>query len=467
MLMAVSVAPDGEPPLRRGIFLPPLRQQLRKNDATSAGFPIQLTLALIKCNTGLLGCRQSSCTRRFRWLNCGDVSRGEDSMQRLLLGGAVSALLAFGIASGANAQQVQREGSVYYKALCPPVSSLEMVRCESLIRTDPQGNPLLSIKPPVSGLTPAELRSAYKITTNGKASTIIAIVDAGGYPTAESDLAAYRSEFQLPACTSKSGCFEVYNQHGGQNHYPPPNGNWPTEQALDIEMASAMCPKCKIYLIEGNEPSFKDLGMAVNLAGDLGAHVISNSYCGTEARVDKKIAPYYDHPGVAVTAAAGDHGYGMCAPADIPTVVAVGGTVLTTASNKRGWTETVWGGTGSGCSAVFDKPEWQTDSGCTMRTNNDVAAVASPSTAVAIYYNGVWGEVGGTSVATPLVGGIFANNGGKVNAAKTIYLHTKHLFDVTTGSNGTCSPAYLCNGEVGYDGPTGNGTPDGLKAFGD
>ncbi|MGH6889637.1 MAG: S53 family peptidase [Rhizomicrobium sp.] len=379
----------------------------------------------------------------------------------------MSALVAFGIATGANAQQVRREGAVYFKALCPPVPSWDTARCESLILTDPNGNPLISAKPPIGGLTPTELRSAYKITTNGKSKTIIAIVDAGGYPSAGTDLSAYRSEFQLPACTTDNGCFEVFNQRGQQKNYPPPNGNWPVEQALDIEMASAMCPNCTIYLIEGNKPSFRDLGIAEDTAANLGAHVISNSYCGNEVRRDTTIEHYYDHSGVAITAAAGDDGYAMCTPADMPTVIAVGGTYLTTDNNNRGWTESVWSGTGSGCSKVFQKPDWQTDSGCAKRTNNDVAAVASPSSAVAIYYDGGWGTVGGTSVATPLVGGIFANNGGTVNAASTIYANTKKLFDVTTGSNGTCSPAYLCNGEVGYDGPTGNGTPDGLKAFGD
>jgi subtilase family serine protease len=387
-------------------------------------------------------------------------------MHRICFGGAVSALVVLGFASGANAQQVQREGSVYYKALCGPAPSWDVARCESLIRTDSQGNPLLSAAPPIGGLTPSELRSAYKITATGQASTIIAIVDAGGYADAESDLAAYRAEFGLPACTTDNGCFEKLNQKGQQSNYPPPDGDWPVEQALDLDMASAMCPDCTIYLIEGNKPTFKDLGTAVDLGATLGAHVISNSYCGTESKADREIVPYYDHAGVAITAAAGDDGYGMCTPANIPSVIAVGGTALVTAQNKRGWSETVWSGTGSGCSTVFKKPKWQTDKGCTMRTNNDVAAVASPGTAVAIYYDGSWGEVGGTSVATPLVGGIFGANGGTVNAAGTIYSHKTKLFDVTSGSNGSCNPAYLCTGEVGYDGPTGNGTPNGINAFG-
>ncbi|MGH6877139.1 MAG: S53 family peptidase [Rhizomicrobium sp.] len=393
-------------------------------------------------------------------------------MHRTLLGGALSAIAVIGFAAGANAQQVHKEGSVYYKAVCPPVSGEMMARCASLIITDPHGNPLVSAEPPVGGLTPADLYSAYKVKAGGQASTIVAVVDAGGYPTAESDLAAYRTEFGLPACTTDNGCFETYNQKGKQNKYPPPAG-WGVEEALDLDMASAMCPGCTIYLMEGNTASFKSLATAEDSAAALGAHVISNSYCGNEGKYAKKIASSYDHVGVAITAAAGDDGYDTCSggvgvstPADMPTVIAVGGTYLTTADNKRGWNETVWNGTGSGCSTVFKKPQWQTDSGCSMRTVGDVAAVASPASAVAIYYNGGWTEVGGTSVATPLIGGIFGTNGGTVNAASTIYANTKKLFDVTTGSNGSCSPAYLCTGEVGYDGPTGNGTPNGIKAFG-
>ena len=39
------------------------------------------------------------------------------------------------------------------------------------------------------------------------------------------------------------------------------------------------------------------------------------------------------------------------------------------------------------------------------------------------------------------------------------------LNDVTEGANGTCDGDYLCTAVPGYDGPTGNGTPNGLSAF--
>ncbi|MGD0190786.1 MAG: S8 family serine peptidase [Rhizomicrobium sp.] len=389
-------------------------------------------------------------------------------MRRSFWGGLLPALAVtlFAAAATAHPVIVERTGNTYSVAVCAPVKGMN-ARCTVHIVTDKDGHPLFTGQP-IAGFSPANLLSAYKIPANaGAPSTIIAIVDAYGYPNAESDLAVYRSQWGLPACTTQNGCFGKFNEKGKMKKYPATNGDWDVEQALDLDMASAMCPNCTLYLVEAKTSSFKNLGTAVDTAATLGAHVISNSYCGVESAGVTKFAKYYDHSGVAITAANGDDGYaaGVCAPADFNTVIAVGGTALTTANNTRGWSETVWNGTGSGCSAYISKPVWQTDPSCSTRMVGDTSAVASPSTPVAIYINGEWGTVGGTSVATPLVGGIFGANGGAVNAASTIYANTDDLFDVTTGNNGSCSVAYFCNAEVGYDGPTGWGTPNGLGAY--
>jgi subtilase family serine protease len=156
----------------------------------------------------------------------------------------------------------------------------------------------------------------------------------------------------------------------------------------------------------------------------------------------------------------------------------VGGTHLIRDNSNRGWSETVWRGAGSGCSQTHVKPAWQHDKGCKTRTVADVSAVADPATGVAVYgpNNGgvsAWLEFGGTSVAAPLIGGIYGANGGRVKFGRNPYFHTDALFDVTSGNNGTCKAGlngkktYLCTGEVGYDGPTGLGTPNGTAAFGD
>jgi subtilase family serine protease len=241
-------------------------------------------------------------------------------------------------------------------------------------------------------------------------------------------------------------------------------------------MVSAICPNCKIILVEAQNDSGNGLFVAENTAARLAGYV-SNSWGGSESSTDPTMdTEFFNHPGVAITAAAGDSGFGVIYPATSPDVTAVGGTSLTTASNSRGWTETVWGssaggeGTGSGCSTVEAKPSWQHDTGCNKRTDNDVAAVADPNTGLAVYDtsngNGGWNEVGGTSAATPIIASVYALAGNAgTNPADDIYTHTGDLFDVTSGADGSCSPAYLCTAEAGYDGPTGWGTPDGIGAF--
>ena len=136
-------------------------------------------------------------------------------------------------------------------------------------------------------------------------------------------------------------------------------------------MVSAICPNCHILLVEANNGSLANLGKAVNAAVSLGARFVSNSYSVAEYPGETADdSAYYDHPGVAVTAAAGDSGYGVGYPAASQYVTSVGGTSLVRATGTaaRGWSETAWnsgsGATGSGCSAYEPKPSWQTDTGC-------------------------------------------------------------------------------------------------------
>jgi len=356
---------------------------------------------------------------------------------------------------------------VKHSSVCPGPASPDSARCHAHIVVDDSGSPLASAGP--SGYAPADLRSAYNITATGSTGTIIAIVDAYGYPNAESDLATYRSQFGLPACTTANGCFKKLNQSGVQGSYPRTDTGWSQESALDLDMASAMCPNCKLILVEASSSSFQNLATAVSTAASFGAHVISNSYGGGESG-SAAYEPYYNLAGVAVTVSSGDGGYGVEFPASSPHVIAVGGTSLSRSSSSRGWSETAWSGAGSGCSTVYAKPNWQTDTGCAMRTVADVSAVADPNNGVAVYgpsnrKNSAWLVFGGTSVAAPLIGGIYGANGGSVSYGSDPYSHISSLYDVTSGSNGSCGSSYLCTAGVGYDGPTGLGTPNGITGF--
>jgi subtilase family serine protease len=389
-------------------------------------------------------------------------------MYRSLLGGFLSFISAIGIVAGADAQTIQRSGNVFHVAVCAEPAA-GMARCHAHIVTDSKGKLFANPLAPIGGYEPADLRSAYNVLGRGLRTTVIAIVDAFGYNNAEADLKVYRAQFGLSKCTTANGCFKKLNQNGVQGSYPAQDVGWAQESALDLDMASAMCPKCTLWLIEANSNSYSNLATAVNTAAGLGAHVISNSYGGGESGT-QSYEPSYDHPGIAVTVSTGDSGYGVQFPASSPHVTAVGGTHLVTDGTSRGWTETTWSGAGSGCSTVYAKPTWQHDSGCAKRTAADVSAVADPATGVAVYgpVNGTqssWLVFGGTSVAAPLIGGVYGVNGKVVNYGSDPYAHKAALFDVTSGSNGSCGGSYLCTAGPGYDGPTGLGTPNGPKAF--
>ena len=328
-----------------------------------------------------------------------------------------------------------------------------------------------------SGLSPANLHSAYNLPATGGSGLTVAVVDAYNDPNAESDLATYRSTYGLSACTKANGCFKQVSQTGSTTSLPSNDSGWAGEEALDIDMVSAVCPNCNIILVEANSATDADLGTAENEAVTLGAKFISNSWGGSESSSQTSYdSQYFKHPGVAITVSSGDSAYGAEYPATSQYVTAVGGTALTTASNSRGWNETVWKtnsteGTGSGCSAYDPKPSWQTDTGCAKRMEADVSAVADPATGVAVYdtYGGSgWAVYGGTSASSPIVAGVYALAGTPGSAdypAQYPYTHTSNLNDVTSGNNGSCSPSYFCTAGAGYDGPTGWGTPNGTAAF--
>ena len=317
-----------------------------------------------------------------------------------------------------------------------------------------------------SGFTPADLASAYKFGVG--TGQLVAIIDAFDDPNAESDLAIYRAKFDLPPCVTSSGCFKKIDQKGGTK-YPKANKGWTSEIALDLDMVSAVCPGCQILLVEANSDSIKNLMSAVSRATKLGAKVVSMSFGGPEFSTESGFDQSLNKQGIAYAVAAGDLGYGVQWPAASPYVTAVGGTTL--ANGPAGWTETAWRDAGSGCSKYEPAPPWEVKTACSLRAVADVSAVADPATGVATYDSygsGGWVEAGGTSVAAPIIAGLFAlapAPAPKIYAALYPWTHQESLFDVTTGSNGTCKKTILCTAGGGWDGPTGLGSPRGRVPF--
>jgi subtilase family serine protease len=337
------------------------------------------------------------------------------------------------------------------------------VRCDVLILSQ-------NVQPNVAGWGARDIEAAYDLPSSSKGSgQLVAIVDYYDNPNAASDLAEYRSHYHLPAAK-----FYKYNQDGQQSHYPKGNIGSGAEIDLDVEMVSASCPNCTIYLVEANNSSGKNLYAAEAEAVKLGAHIVSNSWgAGAGSGSDGD----FNTPGVVYLASAGDDRYGVQEPADFDTVVSIGGTILS--KRHDSYNEVVWPDTGGGCATKIPKPSWQKDPGCSERTANDVAAVAWNVAAYDTYGNPGWITVGGTSVSTPIIAGAFAlaGNATKQDGGKTFWTLSKKklradLHVISSGNNGCprdIKHSYLCTAGTGeyktYSGPTGWGTPNGIGAF--
>jgi subtilase family serine protease len=402
----------------------------------------------------------------------------------VLVGGTA---IAMAVSTQALAQPAPAATGIKVVNSCSQTVSSGHFACYALRRSDlgftPKAHFQASPQATPSGYGPSSLQSAYNLpsSTAGSGQRVY-IVDAYDDPNAASDLSAYRSQYGLPACTTANGCFQKLNQNGQTSPMPTGDTGWAGEISLDLDMVSAACPNCSITLIEANDAS-DNLFTAVKEAATLGAKFVSMSWGGPEGGTESTYDSQYFQPsGVVYTASTGDGAYsaGVIYPATSPRVVAVGGTSLNTASNSRGWTESVWKtssseGTGSGCSSDEAKPSWQSiisSSTCSRRADSDVSAVADPATGVAVYqtYGGSgWAVYGGTSAAAPLIASVYALAGtpsSSTQPGSLPYAHTANLNDVTTGNNGSCSPSLLCTAAAGWDGPTGLGTPNGVTAFG-
>ncbi len=374
---------------------------------------------------------------------------------------ALSGLAA--VSSGASATPAHDTAARQAVHACSAHVASGRATCLALVKTRTDGTIAPSIKPLATAFTPKDVQRAYRLNGLTSGGRTVAIVDAYGYPNLASDLATYRSNYGLPPCTKANGCLKIMDQYGGSN-LPPYNSGWALEQALDVDAVSAACPDCKILVVRANSNTFADLGAAVNRAAvQPGVVAISNSYSGGS----QSNQPAYNHPGIAITASTGDNGYAPGAyPASDTHVVAVGGTSVFRDSSRRGYSESVWNGAGSGC-GINPKPAWQgaANTTCSTKASADVSAAADPNYGGLSIYFGGYQQVGGTSESSPIIAAVYALSGKTTGyPAKFPYRNTTKLYDITTGSNGSCGVP-LCTARQGWDGPTGVGTPKGVSGF--
>lgn len=367
-----------------------------------------------------------------------------------------------------------------------PVCVEGLIRCASRVAVDSSGH-LLRLSPSAA-FSPAQLAAAYGIAAPSPANShpLIAIVDAFDDPKIIDDLHKYQNDFHLaqtPVCpgsvaSAKTACIQKVDQNGGTAYpKPDPKEGWQLETSLDVEIVAGLCPECRILLVESSTTSFDDLGKAELTALRLGAKIVSNSWGGAESETQGKYDQYFSHVGAALVFAAGDLGFvaGASYPASVPNTVSVGGTWLFLDQSNNWSVEEAWIGTGSGCSQYESKPAWQHDNACKTRTQVDVAADASPNTGVMIWTTAIrsygWYELGGTSLAAPIIAVAFAKSGylpSSMPASEIPYVKpntSKYFHDVTVGGNGNCLPISQCMAGPGFDGPTGLGTPNTSNGF--
>jgi subtilase family serine protease len=327
-----------------------------------------------------------------------------------------------------------------------------------------------------TGYTPQQMLHAYGIDqiANQGAGQTIGIVDGYDYASVESDLGVFTTQFGLPACTKANGCLTVVYATGTK---PPANAGWSGETSLDVQWAHAIAPLAKILLVEAPNGTVKALLQAVPVAVLNGATVINMSWgTNNEPANEQSLDPlYFNNAAVTYINASGDSGINLFGyPGASPLVVGAGGTTMKLDASGNILSEVGWSGSGGGQSVYFAEPSYQTgfqSSG--KRGVPDVAYNASPATGVPVYDSeaGDWGQVGGTSAASPqwcaivaIANSIRAGMGKSTigtNFLNTIYASPTALNDITKGSNGGCGTE--CHAGPGYDFVTGLGSPKAVQ----
>jgi len=317
--------------------------------------------------------------------------------------------------------------------------------------------------------TPLYLQQAYDLTalsaTQGTNETV-AVVDAYNDSSAAADLATFRADTGLPACSTATGCFRVLNELGTAAPLPINDVGWSVEESLDVDAVSSLCPNCRLVLVEANGSDDADMQDAIQAAVGAGATIVSNSW--SEMALTSPFTSNFTYPGVSIVAASGDNGTaqpGQSAyPAALPGVTAVGGTTLNAStSSPRGYTETAWDNTGSGCDTNEAAPVWQPQTGCVGRAYNDISADGDPNTGLNAYdsQDGGWLQVGGSSLAAPLAAAFEAITGVNGTTPQWAYTDASLLNGVDSGSNGSCGISLICNAAAGWNGPGGVGSISG------
>ena len=338
--------------------------------------------------------------------------------------------------------------------------------------------------PPFSGYayeTPASLGCVYglakavkgcdpnTVTANPTGGAkMIAIVDAYDAPNAASDLAAFSTQFGLPAAN-----FQVVYASGTKPAY---NAGWEIEESLDVQWSHAMAPDAKIVLVEAASNNNSDLLAAEDVASKMvnaaGGGEVSNSWGGSEFSGETSYDSHFVKANVVFFASSGDSP-GTIWPGTSPNVVSAGGTtVRRNPSTGAYMSEYPWDSAGGGVSSVEARPSYQSGIASIVGTGRgvpDLSFDSNPITGVWVLVSdqGGWYVVGGTSVASPSLAGIINSAGSFETSSNaeltTIYGNLGVATDLRDITVGYCGPYAGYSGVKGWDPCTGVGVDKGKK----
>ena len=359
-------------------------------------------------------------------------------------------------------------------------------------------------------LSPQMVQDAYDFPNGRSAPTgagqVIVVVNAYGSPFLGADVAAFEQAYNLPATDLELLPQQTVLAPLGSDDFL----NWALETTLDVEWTHATAPGAKIVLaVAANDDTSNLVQVAREALAKYPRAILSLSFGGDEvgpfsdpdamSALDRLFVQSALRGGTVVTAA-GDFGGSngnptvtASYPASSPLTLAVGGTMgdpypggLWNKGKYGG--EQVWnevldgfpGASGGAPSVVYPRPIWQT--GFVQSAGRGVADVAYNAAAnggVAIRFGGSWGAIGGTSAGAPQWAGLVAlANEARAGAgrgpvglvAPLLYqlardrsTYRQDFHDIASGTNalfGAGSPFPGFAAGVGYDYPTGLGTPD-------
>jgi kumamolisin len=309
----------------------------------------------------------------------------------------------------------------------------------------------------VTGPTGCPVATSTTLPTGGAGA--IAIVDAGDYPTAAADLAAFSTYYGISAA-------DLTVTWPGTTK-PPVYSNWEVEEALDIEWAHAMAPQAKLYLVESvqvnTDPTWTAVQLAAKLVAAAGGGVVSMSWGDPEVSQELSWDKYFSHRGVIFFAASGDSGLGVgIYPGASPNVVAVGGTYFNRNASGDFVSEIYYNGGGGGDISPYEpRPAYQSGVQSVVGTQRGYPDVAADFCCAPIYLQGAWYSVGGTSWGTPTFAGIVNAAGHKAQSSGAeltmMYKELANSTQYAADFNDITQGASQCG--VGFDKCTGIGTP--------